>query len=114
MGNDLVAINYELIDSAILEYTNYIEKLKMIFQRVNDLMSSTKESYVGENAELLRRKYSAFSRNYNVVIQNVSSYIEELKIVKSNYFELSNNLSHKIGVDAVSVTGDYSRYQEIQ
>jgi hypothetical protein len=110
-SNIVTASNDVKIDNCILELSNYLERLKVVFTRLDDTMDSTSSIYKSEDADELRRKYSLFRDNYSMIVANVQSYIDELRAVKTNYNVFSDELSNKVAKDAVNMESGYNRYQ---
>lgn len=109
-SGDMTAVNEEKIDSCILEMTSYIERIKTVFSRIDDVMNRTEKFYRCENADSIRNKYSLFRDNYNVIVMNFMGYVDELKAVKLGFGKFNDELSAKISKTALELEGQHNRY----
>lgn len=111
-SSQVVAVNEELIDSTILEFTNYIEKIRMIFTRLDDEIAATSTFYKAESGDKLRSEYALFSENYKIVLANLSSYVDDLKAVKVNHVAVAEELSKEVVRHSTDLEGSIERYHE--
>lgn len=99
-----VAINVNEINKLMLEIIDCSNNIKVIFNKITDLVSETKSYYNCSSATLLRNKYSQFSDNYNVIIKNIMSYNKDLSNLKKKYAVNMEDLSYKIKRDASNLS----------
>lgn len=95
-----VAINVNEINKLMLEIIDCSNNVKVIFNKITDLVSETKSYYNCSSADLLRNKYSQFSDNYNIIIKNIMSYNKDLSNLKKKYAINMEDLSYQIKRDA--------------
>lgn len=100
MGNNVIGINEAEINKLITEINDCSIKVKDIFHKVNDLISSTQNFYECKSATTLRKKYYQLDDDYNVVLNNLSSYARDLINLKSKYANRISNISAQTRKDA--------------
>lgn len=85
MESRLAGINEDKIDRLILDIYDYADKVNSIFNRIDELVDSTKDFYNCESAELFRNKFLEFKQNFKVVNENILGYAGEITSAKNNY-----------------------------
>lgn len=100
-----IAINVAEINKLMLEIIDCSNNIKVIFNRINDLVLETKSYYDSSSANLLRSKYSLFNDNYSTIIKNIMSYSKDLSSLKKKYALNMDNLSNQIRVDKSKLDG---------
>lgn len=100
MGNNVIGINETEINKLITEINDCSNKIKNIFQQINDQISNTKNFYDCKSATTLRNKYYILNDDYIVVLNNLSSYSRDLLNLKLKYVNNISSISAKIIKDA--------------
>lgn len=101
MGKEkVIAINVNEINKLMLDIIDCANDVKVIFNKITDLVSETKSYYDCGSAVLLRNKYSQFSSNYNRIINSIKSYNTDLSNLKKKYAVNMEDLSYNIKKDA--------------
>lgn len=99
-SRNVVALNVREINKLMLDISDYVSKIKIIFNKINDMVLETRSYYNCLSANILRAKYELFAANYNTIINNIMSYNNELTLLKKKYAVNIDNLSQKIKNDA--------------
>lgn len=105
--SDNTAINEAKIDNCVIELTNYVEKLKKVFINLDEAINSTSNYYQTEEGIKLRNKFSIFKDNFDITVNNMISYIDELKAVKREFNMLNDQLSVDILKNANDLKSSY-------
>ena len=106
-STNVTAINEEAIDKTVLDLTSYIERVKSTLIRADQTIDDTANFYNSADGKDLRRKYSIFRDNYSVLIENLNSYVEEIKAVKFNFKDMTEGLSREIVKNADNLSSGY-------
>ncbi len=99
-SNGIVAINEQQINKLILDISDCSNRIKIILNKINDLVLETRSYYNCTSADKLRAKYELFSSNYNTIIQNLMSYGNDFSLLKKKCALNMDDLSVKIRKDA--------------
>ena len=101
MGNNVIGINEAEINKLITEINDCSNKVKNIFQQINDLISNTKNFYDCKSATALRNKYYKLDDDWKINIRN-------------NTLNYGNNLVYvDVYNDIESKTYTFSVYKEM-
>lgn len=103
MSNNVIGINEAEINLLITEINDCSAKVKDIFLKINDCITNTRSYYDCKSASTLRNKYYKLDDDYNVVLNNLSSYAKDLLEVKRKYANNMSNVSMQIRKDAGEV-----------
>lgn len=95
-----IAINVNEINKLMLDVIDCANNVKIIFNKINDLVSETKSYYDCTSANTLRNKYSQFNNNYNRIINSIKSYNTDFSNLKRKYAINMEDLSYEIRKDA--------------
>lgn len=98
-----IAISESEINKLMLEIIDCSNNVKVIFNKITDLVSETKSYYDCSSACLLRSKYFQFSDNYNTIIKSIMSYNKDLSNLKKKYAMNMEDLSYQIKKDALNL-----------
>ena len=112
MSVNQVAINEDGINKIILEISDCADEVGRIFNKINDLVSETKDYYDCACASNLRKKYSLFNDNYKIILNNIRSYKTDLSNLKKKYKLGIADLSQQILKDAASIDASSYMYRE--
>ncbi len=100
MSNNVIGINETEINKLITEINDCSNKIKNIFQQINDQISNTKNFYDCKSATTLRNRYYKLDDDYIIVLNNLSSYSRDLLNLKLRYANNISNVSTQIIKDA--------------
>ncbi len=95
-----IAINVNEINRLMLDIIDCANNVRVIFNKITDLVSETKSYYDCVSATTLRNKYSQFSDNYNRIVSSIKSYNTDLSNLKKKYAVNMEDLSLQIRKDA--------------
>ena len=82
---DVVGINetgLKLFSETLLKYR---DDIKLILDKYSDIMKKTSLYYNGENADLLRKKFSEFSSNFIVIKKSFLTYSNDMITLVDTY-----------------------------
>lgn len=116
MGNNtIVALNEVELDKKMLEVIDCSNKVKAIFNKVDDAMEKLKTSYQCAGATALYNQYEEFNDYYTVIVDNILSYNSDLMSLKKKYKTGLGDLSEKIMADAHAVEANsIDAYKEMR
>ncbi len=111
-NNDaVVALNEAEIDKQMLDIIDCSNKIKTIFNKIDDLVEKLKTDYACESASTLYKKYEEFNDNYSIIVNNILSYNADLMSLKKKYTSTLDDLTQQIKSETVrleaSNTGGY-------
>jgi hypothetical protein len=98
-----IAINVNEINKLMLDIIECANNVRIIFNKINDLVMETKSYYECVSATTLRNKYSQFSDNYSRIISSIKSYNTDLSNLKKKYAVNMEDLSYQISRDASNI-----------
>lgn len=102
-NNTNISLNEAELDKKMLEVIDCSNKLKSIFNKIDDAVEKLKESYQCAGATALYNKYEEFNDAYAVIVDNILSYNSDLMSLKKKYITGLGDLSDKIRADALAV-----------
>ena len=105
-NNDVFALNEAVIDNYMLDIIECSNKVKAIFNKIDDLVEKLKTNYVCESATTLFKQYDDFNDNYSIVVNNILSYNTDLMSLKKKYVSALNDLTQKMKSEAVRLQAD--------
>ena len=110
-NNDLVALNETAVDNIMLDVIEYSNKIKIIFNKIDDLVEQLKAEYVCSSATIFYKQYEELNDNYSVIVNNILSYNNDLMSLKKRYVSTLGDLTQQIKSETVlleaSNTGGY-------
>ena len=89
MNND-IGINRENLKSLILKIYNYRDKINKILNETETLIEETKQYYISEDGEILRKKFDLLYGSKNIILQNIKSYCDDLNELIKKYDKITN------------------------
>ena len=105
-NNKVVALSEAAIDKQMLEVIDCSNRVKAIFNKIDDLVEKLKLNYQCQSATTLYSKYNQFNDNYSVIIDNILSYNSDLISLKKKYATALDDLSQKIKMDTLKLESD--------
>ena len=106
------ALDETSINKLILEIGDYSEKIKLTFNKINDLMDDAKISYKCSSATKVFNRYSEFNDNYNIIVKNILSYQTDLINLKRKFKSNVSEISQNIRKDSTSVNTNVGYKEE--
>lgn len=100
------------LDKHMLDIIECSNKIKAIFNKIDDQMEILKTHYSCSGASTLYRQYEEFNENYPIIVENLLSYNTDLMTLKKSYASSFSELSNKIKSDAAMLTADIDKYKE--
>ena len=86
----LTGINEQNMKSLILDIYECRDKISKILNDAQFLMEKTKDYYLSEDGDLIRRKFNELCYNNKILLNNIKGYGEDLEKVMFNYKKLGN------------------------
>lgn len=102
------ALNEAVIDRYMLDVIECSNKIKTIFNNIDDLVEKLKSNYACESADTLYKQYAEFNNNYSVIVKNILSYNTDLMSLKRKYNSAMDDLTSKVKSDAISLDASKS------
>lgn len=102
-NNASVALNEAELDKRMLEVIDCGNKVKAIFNKVDDAVEKLKTTYQCAGATALYNRYDEFNDYYSVIVDNIMSYNSDLMSLKKKYATSLGDLSDKIRADALKL-----------
>ena len=102
-NNDIIAINEAEINKIMLEIIDCSNKVKSIFNSIDDQVEKLKANYSCSSATTLYKQYENFNDNYPIIVNNILSYNEDLTALKKKYITNFGDLSEKIRAKASKI-----------
>lgn len=94
-----ITINVNEINKLMIDIIDCANDVKIIFNKISDLVAETKSYYQCTSATVLRNKYSLFNDNCNKIVNSIKSYNTDLSNLKKKYAANMENLSYNIRKD---------------
>lgn len=95
-NSNVVALNEAVLDKYMLDVMDCSNKVKAIFNKMDDLVDKLKSSYVCESATTLFKQYEDLNDNYSIIVNNILSYNTDLMSLKKKYFSNIDDLTRDI------------------
>lgn len=93
----MIGINNQSFDELILGFYKVKEELNASFTSLNSLVEELEGEYRSESGRDLVGKYRSFAEaNYNTILENIDSYIKDLKSARDNVNSFDSKLSVRI------------------
>lgn len=102
-NNEVIAINEAEINKIMLEVIDCSNKVKSIFNSIDDQVEKLKANYSCASATTLYKQYENFNDNYSVIVNNMLSYNEDMTSLKKRYISNLGDLSDKIKAKASKI-----------
>lgn len=96
-------INTEAIEKLCLDVQDYASKIKNTLSQIDDVVQNATTSFSGDGYSEFRNKFLVLKESFPVIYENISSYIDEFNILRSNYENLDVELSNKLQISAENV-----------
>lgn len=75
---------------------NYKEKINLTLNEIEETFEKTKNNYEGETSKEFFNKVEELKQNKQIIIDNIGSYIEELKKIQTAYEKQDEILGEKV------------------
>ena len=105
MNNQTIALNVAEVDKYMLDILDCSNKVKTLFNKIDDEIAKVKQHYSCSAADVLYRQYEEFNDNYKTVVANILSYSSDLKSLKKTYLNTMSDLSQELRKDAADLIG---------
>lgn len=102
--NDQTGINTEAIRKLCLEIQDYSDKIKNILNQIGDSWEEAKPYFDGAGKNEFNNKFSSLEDSFEVIYQNIASYIDDFNNLTSRYKEFDKELSTRININAENTT----------
>lgn len=107
MANNTVAVNENEINSMILNITNSSDTLRRLFNEIFDLAESSSSCCDCTAINIWKSNISQLKDDCNNVINNLSSYKDDLVKIKMLHYDEMVELSRKIQSKAIVENEEY-------
>lgn len=87
-------------------------QVKSILSKIDDKMSFLKTHYACSAANTLYKQYEEFNENYQIVVENLLSYKDDLMTLKKSYSSTFSDLTQKLQSEAAKLTAGIDKYKE--
>ena len=94
--NRVAGVDSTAIHSLCSEILEYKEKIKNVLQNTSDSFEESKQYISGDLLSNFNMKYTELKSSYEVIVQNIDSYIDEYNALISTEELLDSELSSKI------------------
>lgn len=112
-GTDIIAINSAEIDKHMLSIIDCSNKVKAIFNKIDDQIALLKTYYSCSGASALYKQYEEFNENYAIIVDNLLSYNSDLMSLKKKYGSTFGDLAQKIKSEAAKISvANVDKYKE--
>ena len=101
--NQTIAIIETEVDKYMLEVIDCSNKVKSIFNKVDDEIEKLKASYQCAGANALYSQYEQFNDYYSVIVNNILSYNSDLTSLKKKYSSQMGDISLQLKQATVSL-----------
>ena len=98
-NSKIIAINEQGVNAIMMDVLNCCNDIKVIFNRIDDLMNDAKVYYKCQSSSTLFSKYALFNNNYIIIIKSIMSYNQDLTNLKRKYAVNMEDLSNEIRRD---------------
>lgn len=105
---DLVSINEEGLDKLALNIYDYTERINFIFNRINDLMIQSRDCFECELGYSIVNRFQDIMDSMKNVKLNISSYSDELMMVKKNFRNKAEIISGDVKKHSVDIQSYYN------
>ena len=102
-NNKVVAISEEQINKMILNNSDYCAKVKIIFNKLTDLFEEIQTYYKCSSSDKLSSKCALLTSNFNIIVSNLTSYNNDLLLIKRKYAQNMEDISLKIKKDVSKI-----------
>lgn len=82
---NISGVNDQKIDLLIKDIYSYYDRIREIFNEVENIMDSTSTFYKSETANLIRHEFQQYKDKFYIVGKNILSYADDMEKVKKNY-----------------------------
>ncbi len=110
--NKTIAIVETEIDKKMLDVIDCSNKVKAIFNKIDDAIERLKPEYQCAGATALYNQYEQFNDSYPVIVSNILSYNSDLMALKRKYATSIDDLSSEINVAATRMEASAHAYKE--
>jgi hypothetical protein len=93
---DVFGINEDKLGKLILDIYDYVERINMIINSVDDIMNDIEQNFKVSDKNILIKKNLYFRDNLINIKNNILSYADELINVKKGYREISQDVASTV------------------
>lgn len=94
--NETISINEDGLNKLILEVNDYNEKINSIINQIDDLIISSKDKFICEEADELFQKFSELDASKKNLTINLENYSNDLLKVKRKFKEISDLMTEEV------------------
>ena len=105
-NNAIIALNEAEIDKIMLDIVDCSNKVRAIFNKIDDVFEHVNDCYKCTSATTLYNRYRQLTENYSIIINNIMSYNSDLLSLKKKYKNSFDDLSVKIHKGTFKVRAD--------
>lgn len=91
--DDIRGIDENSFENPIRLITDYANQLSQRFTQLDEIMEATKVYYDSPTGNSIREKYIKVKNNYDIAKNNILTYAEDLRNVKTSYTNFEDEVS---------------------
>lgn len=100
------------LDKHMLNIMDCSDKVKSIFNKIDDQMAILMTHYSCSAANTLFRQYEEFNENFAIIVENLLSYKSDLLALKKSYALVSSEITDQLKSKAAMLTAGLDKYKE--
>lgn len=105
--NNYSGINEEGLDKIVIDFYNYIESIKKIFDNINEISDNLESNFQSECGDELKKKIDGIRVSFLYAQDKLKRYADELSNVKLKYQDFSSDLSSSITKSSENLENDF-------
>lgn len=105
--NNFGGINEESLDKLVIDFYNYTEFIKKIFDNINEITDKLEINFQSECGLEFRKKVENLKLSFILAQEKLAKYVEELSNVKLKFQDFSSDLSATIIKSSDSLENDF-------
>lgn len=105
MRDNVISVNDKAFNELIMKFYDIKEDLNEVFDALNSLVDSLEMCYDSESGRKLVDDYHTFrDANYGIMLENIESYVTDLKTARNNLEAFDAKVSMQIKEDTLTRT----------
>ena len=105
--NNFGGINEENLDKLVIDFFNYTETIKKIFDNINEITDKLENHFQSECGLEFKLKIENLKLSFVLAQEKLAKYVEELSNVKLKFQDFSSDLSASIIKKSENLENDF-------